>query len=273
MRTRRAGADRVRLVVEDSGRGLAPDMCERVFETFYSTEPNGQRFRRGAGDWLPQPRRSGRTGCNPPRPTHVERGCPRDRFGVQPSLGASLPAERTHASRAGSSAREDERANPPGGAPARHPRPAWGRPAHGLVPDRFAGRPSQPWTEERRTPAADAESRHRKLPGARGRDGQPLVVPPPRGEDDPRAPQLHTNPGRAGPAGGRRGGGLRRRAASAGGRGREARSVRTSRPANARPSGPDRVRPSAAGRESASRRRPQSSRRSRRPPGEPREHP
>ena len=41
MRTRRAGADRVRLVVEDSGRGLAPEMCERVFETFYSTKPNG----------------------------------------------------------------------------------------------------------------------------------------------------------------------------------------------------------------------------------------
>lgn len=41
MRVRRAGADRVRLVVEDSGRGLAPDMCERVFETFYSTKPNG----------------------------------------------------------------------------------------------------------------------------------------------------------------------------------------------------------------------------------------
>ena len=41
MRTRRAGADRVRLVVEDSGRGLGPEMCERVFETFYSTKPNG----------------------------------------------------------------------------------------------------------------------------------------------------------------------------------------------------------------------------------------
>ena len=41
MRTRRVGADRVRMVVEDSGRGLAPEMCERVFETFYSTKPNG----------------------------------------------------------------------------------------------------------------------------------------------------------------------------------------------------------------------------------------
>lgn len=41
LRTGRAGADRVRLVVEDSGRGLAPEMRERVFETFYSTKPNG----------------------------------------------------------------------------------------------------------------------------------------------------------------------------------------------------------------------------------------
>ena len=41
MRIRRAGADRVCMVVEDSGRGLAPERCERVFETFYSTKPNG----------------------------------------------------------------------------------------------------------------------------------------------------------------------------------------------------------------------------------------
>ena len=41
MRIRRAGADRVCMVVEDSGPGLAPELCERVFETFYSTKPNG----------------------------------------------------------------------------------------------------------------------------------------------------------------------------------------------------------------------------------------
>ena len=34
-------ADRVRLMVEDSGPGIAPEMCERVFETFYTTKPNG----------------------------------------------------------------------------------------------------------------------------------------------------------------------------------------------------------------------------------------
>ena len=41
LRTERAGADRVRMVVEDSGRGLAPELRERVFETFYSTKPSG----------------------------------------------------------------------------------------------------------------------------------------------------------------------------------------------------------------------------------------
>ena len=41
LRTGRAGADRVRMVVEDSGRGLAPELRERVFETFYSTKPSG----------------------------------------------------------------------------------------------------------------------------------------------------------------------------------------------------------------------------------------
>ena len=41
MRTRRSGADRVRLVVEDSGPGLTPEQCERVFDTFYTTKPNG----------------------------------------------------------------------------------------------------------------------------------------------------------------------------------------------------------------------------------------
>ena len=41
LRTERAGVDRVRMVVEDSGRGLAPELRERVFKTFYSTKPSG----------------------------------------------------------------------------------------------------------------------------------------------------------------------------------------------------------------------------------------
>ena len=41
MRTGRSGTGRVRLVVEDSGPGLAPEQCERVFDTFYTTKPNG----------------------------------------------------------------------------------------------------------------------------------------------------------------------------------------------------------------------------------------
>lgn len=41
MRTARSGIDRVRLVVEDSGPGLTPEQCERVFDTFYTTKPNG----------------------------------------------------------------------------------------------------------------------------------------------------------------------------------------------------------------------------------------
>ena len=36
-----SGADRVRLMVEDSGPGIAPEQCERVFETFYTTKPKG----------------------------------------------------------------------------------------------------------------------------------------------------------------------------------------------------------------------------------------
>ena len=41
MSTGRAGTRRVRLTVEDSGPGLAPELCDRVFETFYTTKPNG----------------------------------------------------------------------------------------------------------------------------------------------------------------------------------------------------------------------------------------
>jgi len=41
MRTGRSGNGRVRLVVEDSGPGLTPEQCERVFDTFYTTKPNG----------------------------------------------------------------------------------------------------------------------------------------------------------------------------------------------------------------------------------------
>ena len=41
MRTGRSGTGRVRLVVEDSGPGLTPEQCERVFDTFYTTKPNG----------------------------------------------------------------------------------------------------------------------------------------------------------------------------------------------------------------------------------------
>ncbi len=41
MRVTRAGSDRVRLIVEDSGPGLTPELCERVFEPFYTTRPSG----------------------------------------------------------------------------------------------------------------------------------------------------------------------------------------------------------------------------------------
>ena len=41
IRTSRAGVDRVRVVIEDSGPGLTPELCERVFEAFYTTRPNG----------------------------------------------------------------------------------------------------------------------------------------------------------------------------------------------------------------------------------------
>ena len=41
MRVRCERVGRVRLVVEDSGPGLTPELCDRVFDTFYSTKPNG----------------------------------------------------------------------------------------------------------------------------------------------------------------------------------------------------------------------------------------
>ena len=41
MTTGRAGTRRLRLTVEDSGPGLSPELCERVFETFYTTKPRG----------------------------------------------------------------------------------------------------------------------------------------------------------------------------------------------------------------------------------------
>ena len=41
MRVTRAESDRVRLIVEDSGPGLTPELCERVFEPFYTTRPSG----------------------------------------------------------------------------------------------------------------------------------------------------------------------------------------------------------------------------------------
>ena len=41
MRTERRGTDRVRLLVEDTGSGLTAEQRERVFDTFYTTKPNG----------------------------------------------------------------------------------------------------------------------------------------------------------------------------------------------------------------------------------------
>ena len=41
IRVAHSGTGKVRLMVEDSGPGLAPDQCERVFEPFVTTKPNG----------------------------------------------------------------------------------------------------------------------------------------------------------------------------------------------------------------------------------------
>lgn len=41
IRASRSSADRVHLAVEDSGPGLAPEQCEQVFDTFFTTKPNG----------------------------------------------------------------------------------------------------------------------------------------------------------------------------------------------------------------------------------------
>lgn len=41
IRAARSGARRLQVLVEDSGPGLSPELCERVFETFYTTKPNG----------------------------------------------------------------------------------------------------------------------------------------------------------------------------------------------------------------------------------------
>ena len=54
LRTGRAGADRVRMVVEDSGRGLAPELRERVFET--STPRNRAASASGSRSVDPLPR-------------------------------------------------------------------------------------------------------------------------------------------------------------------------------------------------------------------------
>ena len=83
-------------------------------------------------------------------------------------------------------------------ASTRHARHARRRPTSGLVPDRPPRRLPPPWPEERGARVADAESRHRKLPRARGRNCQSDAVPPARGADDRRASQPHPHPRRAG---------------------------------------------------------------------------
>jgi len=39
--TDQEGADGVRVAVRDSGPGLSPESLERLFDTFYTTKPNG----------------------------------------------------------------------------------------------------------------------------------------------------------------------------------------------------------------------------------------
>lgn len=41
IRSRRDGAERIRVVVEDSGCGFSPDMAERIFDPFFTTKPRG----------------------------------------------------------------------------------------------------------------------------------------------------------------------------------------------------------------------------------------
>jgi signal transduction histidine kinase len=39
--TERSGADKVQVAVRDSGPGIVPENLERVFDSFYTTKPNG----------------------------------------------------------------------------------------------------------------------------------------------------------------------------------------------------------------------------------------